>query len=221
MADFDSRIGQAAQWLLQARKAIALTGAGISTESGIPDFRSAGGLWERYDPAEYATLGAFSRDPEKVWRMLAELEEVLDARPNPGHVALAELEQAGLLAGIVTQNVDSLHQAGGSRNVIEFHGSGRTLSCTTCGAVYEQAALADKPRPPRCTAESSEASGDSGSGRCGRILKPDVVFFDEQIPQRALMGAQQLVRGADQLGIIDHLLNAHTRNECRMEQRAS
>src|SRR3989304_4981779 len=101
----EAALSQAARLLATARKTIVLTGAGVSTESGIPDFRSAGGLWSRFNPAEYAMLGAFRRDPERVWRMLAELLQVLDAAPNAGHRALAELEGAGLLAGIVTQNV--------------------------------------------------------------------------------------------------------------------
>ncbi len=195
MAGHEEDLAKAARWLTTARKAIGLTGAGISTESGIPDFRSAGGLWSRYNPAEYATLGAFMRDPEKVWRMLAELEEVLQAQPNPGHTALAELEQGGYLAGIVTQNVDGLHQAGGSRNVIEFHGSGRTLSCLTCGAVYPNSEIDRRQRPPRCRGEFRGAP-------CEAILKPDVVFFDEQIPPQALLDTERLVRDADLILVV-------------------
>jgi len=182
-------IDRAAEWMLSAGKCIVLSGAGISTESGIPDFRSAGGLWERFSPAEYATLGAFRRDPAKVWEMLAELDQVLQASPNPAHVALAELEHSGQLTGVITQNVDGLHQAGGSRNVVEFHGSNRTLSCLSCGAVYSNAAARAMGVPPRCTASA-------GGGACGTILKPDVVFFDEMIPPRALIEAQRLVDGA-------------------------
>jgi NAD-dependent deacetylase len=188
-------VNQVAQWLLGAGKVIVLSGAGISTESGIPDFRSAGGLWSRYSPAEYATLGAFRRDPAKVWRMLAELEQVLQASPNPAHLALAELEQAGRLSGIITQNVDGLHQAGGSRNVVEFHGSNRTLSCLSCGAAFSQFAARALGMPPRCTASS-------GGVACGTILKPDVVFFDEMIPPRALIEAQRMVEGADLILVV-------------------
>jgi NAD-dependent deacetylase len=188
-------IEQAASWLASARKAIALTGAGISTESGIPDFRGAGGLWARYNPAEYATLGAFRRDPAKVWRMLAELEEVLLAQPNPAHVALAELERSGHVSGVVTQNVDGLHQAGGSRTVVEYHGSNRTLSCLFCGAVYLGEALRGAERPPRCRTVSAGAV-------CGTILKPDVVFFDEMIPPQALIDAERLLEGADLILVI-------------------
>ena len=191
----DEKIEQAARWLASADKAIVLSGAGISTESGIPDFRSADGIWSRYDPAEYATLGAFLRDPAKVWLMLAELDELLRAQPNPGHTALAELEQAGAVAGIVTQNVDGLHQAAGSRNVVEFHGSSRTYSCLTCGAVYPRDDVRAMIKPPRCTREVE-------SRTCDTILKPDVVFFDEMIPPQALTGTERLVDGADLILVV-------------------
>ena len=190
-----AEIERAASWLASARKAVALTGAGISTESGIPDFRGAGGLWGRFNPAEYATLGAFRRDPAKVWRMLAELEELLQARPNPAHVALADLERSGHVSGVVTQNVDGLHQAGGSRTVVEYHGSNRTLSCLSCGAVYSGEALRGAERPPRCRTAS-------GGAVCGTILKPDVVFFDEMIPPRALIETERLLDGADLILVI-------------------
>jgi NAD-dependent deacetylase len=189
------RIDVAARWLGSARRTVVLTGAGVSTESGIPDFRSASGLWARYNPAEYATLGAFRSDPVKVWRMLAELEQLLLAEPNPAHWALAELEQSGHVAGIVTQNVDGLHQAGGSRNVVEYHGSNRTLSCLACGAVYAREALQGAARPPRCRTVV-------GGAVCGAVLKPDVVFFDEMIPPQALIESERLLEGADLILVV-------------------
>lgn len=191
----EEQINQAAQWLAESKKAIVFSGAGVSTESGIPDFRSAGGLWTRYDPAEYGTLGAFLRDPEKIWGMLAELEKVLDAKPNPGHMALAELEKNGYVAGIITQNIDGLHQAAGNANVVEYHGSNRTYSCLTCKAHYPRAEVKQMPIPPRCTREVRGSD-------CGAILKPDVVFFDESIPMQALVGADQLVQGADFVMVV-------------------
>lgn len=170
---------RAVEALRRARKATALTGAGISVESGIPDFRSSGGLWTRFPPQEYATIHAFSSNPVKVWRMLAEMETVLDrALPNPAHFALAELERAGKLAGIVTQNIDGLHQAAGSRRVLEFHGSHATLSCLYCGKGYGRGEVVGGPVPPRCA--------------CGEVLKPDVVLFGEAIPPQALSGAREL-----------------------------
>jgi NAD-dependent deacetylase len=202
----ESALNQAASWLATSGKSIALTGAGVSTESGIPDFRSADGLWARFNPAEYATLGAFRRDPEKVWRMLAELEEVLAAKPNPGHIALAEFEAEGGLAGIITQNVDGLHQAAGSRTVVEFHGSGRTFSCLACGANYPRSQVETMGMPPSCT---NEVRG----GDCGAILKPDVVFFDEQIPARALAQSAQLVQGAELILVVGTSCEAYPASE--------
>ncbi len=162
---------------------IALTGAGISVESGIPDFRSAGGLWERFDPMEYATIDAFKQDPRKVWRMILGLEELLvQAAPNPAHTALANLEQAGALAGIVTQNIDNLHQRAGSATVVEFHGNGRRLRCLSCHKRYDAAEAEALGSPPACA--------------CGKILKPDVVFFGEAIPSQAMADAHDFARRA-------------------------
>lgn len=194
----------AAEWLRNARKAIALTGAGVSTESGIPDFRSAAGLWSRYDPAEYATLGAFTRNPAKVWNMLAELEGLLDARPNAGHVALAELERMGAVHGIVTQNIDGLHQAAGSRTVVEYHGSNRTFTCLTCGRRFPREAVRAMPTIPNSRmprpVECKRAKEPGGGIPCA--LKPDVVFFDEMIPLEAVLASERLIAGADLILVI-------------------
>jgi len=179
------RLRAAAEALVASEHSLALTGAGISVDSGIPDFRSPGGLWSRFDPMEYATLQAFLVDPEKVWNMIFELRSVLDsARPNPGHIALARLEELGKLACVVTQNVDSLHQDAGSKNVIEFHGNNRRLVCLGCGKVVDSAELA---------AGAAESGAEHTVPRCrdcDRVLKPDVVFFGEAIPGDALVRAQ-------------------------------
>lgn len=171
--DKSALIKRAAKDILNSQKTIALTGAGISVESGIPDFRSAQGLWSKYDPEEYAHISAFRSNPEKVWRMLKEMTElVLGAEPNPAHIALAELERMGLLSAVITQNVDGLHQRAGSKAVIEFHGSNQWLVCLECGHRQESASLSTADIPPRCPT-------------CGSILKPDVVFFGEPIPWEA------------------------------------
>ncbi|MEJ2690695.1 MAG: Sir2 family NAD-dependent protein deacetylase, partial [Deltaproteobacteria bacterium] len=133
--------------MLGSRKTVALTGAGVSTESGIPDFRGKDGLWSLYDPIEYGTIGAFRRDPHKVWRMLTELLTIADARPNQGHLALATLEQKGLLAGIITQNIDGLHQKAGSSKVVEFHGSIDSFSCLVCRQSSPLARIRQMPLP--------------------------------------------------------------------------
>ena len=173
---------------------VALTGAGISTESGIPDFRSPTGIWATVDPREYASLSAFRRDPERVWSFYRlRLRMLTDAEPNPGHRALAELERRGQLSAVVTQNIDLLHQRGGSRDVVEVHGSIRTSSCPRCGTscrldeVLEQ--LAASEAAPRCPA-------------CESVLKPDVVFFEEMLPQAAIDRAYELARAAGLLLVV-------------------
>ncbi len=176
---------QAAALIRKSGNTIALTGAGVSTESGIPDFRSKSGLWSRFDPLEYGTLGAFHRDPVKVWTMLSELFLIVDAKPNVGHKAMAKMEEAGHLSGIITQNIDGLHQKAGSRSVVEFHGSMATFICLSCGSSFSYAEVHAMQLPPRCG--------------CGEVLKPDVVFFDETIPPNALSLTENLVSKADVL----------------------
>ena len=177
---------KAAALLQKSRNGMALTGAGVSTESGIPDFRGKNGLWSRYDPIEYGTLGAFMTNPAKVWRMLTGLLEAVAAEPNKGHRALATLEQQGLLSGIITQNIDSLHQKGGSKNVIAFHGSLDTFTCLSCAASYNLAYVKESSLPPHCSS-------------CNAILKPDIVFFDERIPETILNQTEQMLTSADLL----------------------
>ena len=163
---------EAAGALLSRRNAVALTGAGISVESGVPAFRGAQGMWGKYDPMEYATIGAFHRDPEKVWAMLSEMVDLLSrASPNSAHVGLADMERMGILRSVITQNVDSLHQAAGSHRVIEFHGNAEELVCPSCGTRYPLRAKITEGIPPRCG--------------CGKILKPDLVLFGEPIPRNA------------------------------------
>ena len=182
--DLKADISRAAQMLAAKGHGVALTGAGISVPSGIADFRSPGGIWERYDPAEYATIDAFLRDPEKVWVFLRELDEIVrGARPNPAHEALVRLESLGVLDGIITQNVDSLHQAAGSKRVVEFHGGHSRLMCPRCQA--RRVPEPDMEIPPLCD--------------CGQVMKPDVVFFGEPIPPKALLEASLLARGSNSL----------------------
>lgn len=161
-------IERAAETLAGAREVVVLTGAGISVESGIPDFRSVGGLWERFDPFDYASRGAFERDPVRCWELFRELAEVVgSAAPNPAHFALAQWEARLDRMTVITQNIDGLHQAAGSRAVLEFHGGSRELVCIACGvraASMGQAGV----WPPTCG--------------CGQVLKPDVVLFGDPIP---------------------------------------
>src|SRR5918992_3189094 len=130
-------VAELAALLRERQPCVVLTGAGISTESGIPDFRSATGLWAEVDPFEVATIDAFRRHPERVWQFYAgRYRSLLDAEPNAAHRALAELERRGLLTAVITQNIDTLHERAGSREVVEVHGSIRTASCLACGARY-------------------------------------------------------------------------------------
>jgi NAD-dependent deacetylase len=170
-------IRRAAKDILDSKKTIAFTGAGISVESGIPDFRGAQGLWQKYDPEEYAHIDAFRSDPDRIWSMLKDMFLIIkEAKPNPAHIGLAELERMGYLSSVITQNVDGLHQAAGSRRVIEFHGSHRTLSCLKCSTTIDGASLTVEDLPPRCS-------------RCSSLLKPDVVFFGEPIPWEAQLSS--------------------------------
>jgi NAD-dependent deacetylase len=184
--------------LIRARQpCVVLTGAGISTESGIPDFRSPNGIWARYDPMEYATISAFRRDPVKVWQFYSRRFDVLvRAEPNDGHRALAELERRGLVLAVVTQNVDGLHVQAGSREVIEVHGSIRTASCPACRTrlAFEEV-LALLPVPP-CP-------------ECGEILKPDVVMFGELLPAGAIERAEALASRAGLLLVVGSSLEVH------------
>jgi NAD-dependent deacetylase len=177
--------------------AVVLTGAGISTESGIPDFRSPTGVWAQYDPAEYATIDAFRADPRKVWSFYSlRLRVLLDAEPNAGHTAIAELERGGDVAAVVTQNIDGLHQRAGSRDVVEVHGSIRTATCPGCRASYTLDRLLE-------LLEGMEAPA---CPRCGEIVKPDVVMFGELLPGAAIDRAYELARGTRLLVVVGSAL---------------
>ncbi|MBW1972715.1 MAG: RNA polymerase subunit sigma [Deltaproteobacteria bacterium] len=185
-----SLIEQAAQDIVNSKKSIAFTGSGISEESGIPTFRGGQGLWEKYDPMEYAHIQSFIKNPEKVWEMLAEMAEIISkAKPNPAHIALAELENMGLLEAVITQNVDGLHQMAGNKHVVEFHGSNQWLVCIKCGFRTEIKNYSPNDFPPKCE-------------RCLSILKPDVVFFGEAIPYNAQVKSMYLAKVSDLVLVI-------------------
>jgi NAD-dependent deacetylase len=169
---------------------VALTGAGVSTESGIPDFRSASGIWAEYDPYEVASIDGFRRDPERVWEFYGRRLAVLaDAQPNAAHRALASLEERGFVQAVVTQNVDRLHARGGSRDVLEVHGSIATASCPACGHREEGERIKELLPVPRCA-------------DCGAVLKPDVVMFGELLPAAAIDRATALAQDAALLLVV-------------------
>jgi NAD-dependent deacetylase len=181
-----------AELIRRCQPCVVLTGAGISTESGIPDFRSPTGIWAQYDPMDYATISAFRRDPVKVWAFYALRFEVL-MRAEP------KLERRGLVRAVVTQNIDGLHERAGSKNVVEVHGSIRTARCLACGALVPFAevvsALQAAPAPP-CP-------------ECGEILKPDVVMFGELLPVAAIDRATSLARDAGLLLVVGSTLEVY------------
>jgi NAD-dependent deacetylase len=176
---------------------VVLTGAGVSTESGIPDFRSPTGIWAQYDPMEYATIDAFDANPEKVWSFYAlRYRALTEAEPNDAHRALAELEERGLIRAVVTQNIDLLHERAGSRDVVEVHGSIRTCVCRGCDARYglgEVQKLLNGMAVPRCPA-------------CSTVLKPGVVMFGELLPAEAIDRAYALAREAALLLVVGSTL---------------
>lgn len=196
-------IRRLAQIVRSARSVVALTGAGISVPSGIPDFRSPGtGLWERVDPAEVAHIDAFREDPARFWRFYGDRFATLESKlPNGAHLALAAMEAAGRLQAVITQNVDMLHRRAGSREVVEVHGSIAECSCPGCGAEVgleqARALLREDPQGvPRCR-------------DCGEPLKPGVVLFGENLPAAALARASELAAGAEVLLCIGTSLEVH------------
>jgi NAD-dependent deacetylase len=181
----------AADAIRDADTVVALTGAGVSTASGIPDFRSDGGIWDRFDPGDFH-ISRFDADPEGFWTERVELvEEVYGdgVEPNPAHEALAELESSGQLDGLITQNIDGLHQDAGSEEVIEIHGSAARVVCQDCRHRFDADDAFERAKggelPPTC--------GECEDG----VLKPDTVLFGEQLPEHALMKSHAKAQNAD------------------------
>jgi NAD-dependent deacetylase len=191
-----------ARLIESAESVVALTGAGISVPSGIPDFRSPGtGLWTKVNPMEVAHIDVFRRDPERFWGYYATRFQTLgDKQPNRAHLALVELERAGRLDAVITQNIDQLHARAGTQNLVEVHGSISHSSCLVCGLRYElenvrARHIADPRGVPRCD--------------CGEALKPDVVLFGEYLPMDAFARAEALAAGADLMLCIGSSLEVY------------
>lgn len=184
------KILRAAKLLFESKSAIALTGAGISTESGIPDFRGDSGIWKKYRADIYGDFQTFMKDPSKFWEMAQSIAPtIFSAKPNPGHVALAELENIDLLKAIITQNIDELHQKAGAIMVYEVHGNINRFNCFGCKASYNKEQLLQKLKkkkknPPNCDF-------------CGSPLKPSVVLFGEGLPNFEIFQSRALAKKAD------------------------
>jgi NAD-dependent deacetylase len=195
----ETALDQVAALLRSSRSAIAFTGAGISVESGIPHFRGEGGLWTKFDPYKVAHIDTFRRDPAQYWTYSLEHRRA-DAEPNPAHRALVDLERRGHLRAVITQNTDGLHQKAGSGQVIELHGSSRSVVCLDCEARFARADIDRLNRehcPPSCPS-------------CGgQFLKPTVVLFGEALPEAALREAQALARAADVVLIVGSSLQVY------------
>jgi NAD-dependent deacetylase len=180
--------------LIRARQpCVVLTGAGVSTESGIPDFRSPAGIWADVDPFEVASIQAFRRDPVRVWSFYRERIHLLrDAQPNAAHRAIAELEERGLVAGVITQNIDTLHARAGSREVIEVHGSIRSARCLGC--LWSE--------PADAVLAQLEVDSTPVCPHCGEVLKPGVVLFGELLPAAEFDRATHIARSARLLLVV-------------------
>jgi NAD-dependent deacetylase len=183
-------IHPAAEIIMASHQVVVLTGAGLSTHSGIRDFRSPGtGLWTRYDPIEVASLDSFRYNPENFFKWIRPLVTGMQAaQPNAAHIALAKMEKNGNVKTIITQNVDGLHQRAGSMNILEVHGSMRTMTCVSCFQKYDASefivAYLEREEIPRCR-------------KCSQILKPDVILFGEQLPIRTWLKAQEVSKQCD------------------------
>jgi NAD-dependent deacetylase len=196
----ESRAAQLAALIEGSSFTVALTGAGISVPSGIPDFRTPGkGLWTKVDPMKVAHIDAFRRDPKSFWEYYRPRFQMLgDVRPNPAHEALAELESRGQLEAVITQNVDRLHRAAGSERVVEVHGTIETSSCTCCGARYR---LED--------VEELFEDGVPQCKLCTSPVKPDVVLFGEFLPEQAMAEATELASRAELLLCVGSSLEVY------------
>jgi NAD-dependent deacetylase len=204
-------VGRLAEVISANQPCVVLTGAGISTESGIPDFRSASGTWRDIDPVEVASIDAFRRDPARVWEFYAlRLGLLGDVQPNDGHRAIADLERLGFVCAVVTQNVDGLHQRAGSREVVEVHGSLATAVCLACG----------RREPAEVVRKHLETAPVPLCDACGSVLKPGVVMFGELLPDAAIERATALAQAAGLVLVVGSSLEVWPVAGLPLEARA-
>ena len=193
-------IQKASALIKEADYCVALTGAGISTPSGIPDFRSPGsGIWTKYSPMEVASLSAFRYYPMRFYEWIRPfVKSLFLAEPNPAHLALARLEQGNYLRAVITQNIDALHQRAGSRKVIEVHGTYQTLTCLGC---YRQIQATDE-----FLTEFLDQEENPHCPHCGNLLKPDIILYEEQLPAQTWRAAREEVLACDLLLVLGSTL---------------
>jgi NAD-dependent deacetylase len=198
-------LAEAAALIMRSSYVVVFSGAGISTPSGIPDFRSPdSGLWEKYDPFEVASIWAFRNQPEIFFDWIRSLSVQADsAKPNQAHLAVADLENRGIVKSVITQNIDGLHQMAGTKKVFELHGSARTATCPHCGKKHQQEYFHHM---------IMEAQGIPQCDRCGKIIKPDVVLFGEDLPGDTWEGAYQECLRADLIFIVGSSLEVSPAN---------
>ncbi len=184
-----SELKEAAHLIKNAQYGVVFTGAGVSVESGIAPFTGAGGLWNQYDP-KFIEINFFLSDPKRSWEEMKKIffTDMDEAIPNKAHEVIAKLEQKGMIKGVITQNIDGLHQKAGNKNVQEFHGTIKTLSCGVCGRKYNLEDVDIEKVPPLCM--------------CGHVLKPDFVFYGEGIPPRAYEKSLEMAQNADVMIIV-------------------
>ena len=184
-----SELQEAAHLIKNAQYGVVFTGAGVSVESGIAPFTGAGGLWNQYDP-KFIEINFFYADPKRSWEEMKKIffTDMDEAIPNKAHEVIAKLEQKGMVKGVITQNIDGLHQKAGNKNVQEFHGTIKTLSCGVCGRKYKLEDVDIEQVPPLCM--------------CGHVLKPDFVFYGEGIPPRAYEKSLEMAQNADVMIIV-------------------
>lgn len=199
-------VQRAAQLLAQAHSAVAFTGAGISTASGIPDFRSPkSGLWQDVDPMIVASMYGFRQNPKAFYDWIYPIAKLtINAQPNPAHIALAQLEAQGILKAVITQNIDMLHTRAGNTNIFELHGHMRDATCIHCFAIYPAEPLVlqflEDRKVPHCP-------------KCGGVIKPNVILFGEQLPIQQLLGAQDAARKTDLMIVIGSSLEVAPASE--------
>ena len=195
MSEIDIKIEILSQLIIDSREVVALTGAGMSTESGIADFRSPGtGLWEKVDPYEFSSINSYMANTSKnLGFMLETGRNIFRARPNRGHKALTQLQKLGKLKGVLTQYIDRLHQKAHTKNIVEFHGNAYEAKCLSCGEIYEITTMVNQVMDGKSTPSCEKCSG---------LLKPNAIFFGESLETEVLQAADEMISDCDLLLVL-------------------